>query len=262
VPHLDHDRLVLLALGDEPLTADSTDHLDGCPDCATQYATLRHVAGLGAQTQELRDLPAPPERVWAAIAAQTGVAAGTAAGQPAVVTGAGGRRRAGTGPGGSAPPTGRPGTTGAGRRGSRGVLRLGLVALLGAVLGIGGTLGVQALRDNGSSPPATVVASGTFAPKAPAAQGASGEAAVVETGDGLRLRITVAGMPPPQGIYEAWLYNPGTGAMIPLGGMSATGGEYDVSGYDLGAFTVVDVSAQTFDGTQGHGESMLQAPLA
>ena len=68
-------------------------------------------------------------------------------------------------------------------------------------------------------------------------------------------------MPTPQGIYEAWLYNPTTGAMIPLGAMGVDGGRYDVTAFDLAAYSVVDVSAQSFDGAQGHGQSVLQAPL-
>ncbi len=293
MPHLDHDQLVLLALGDEPLTGDAAAHLDTCVDCASELATLRHVAGLGGETEELHDLPAPPEHVWAAIATQalgaaptptrpdvggrharpdggsgaSGPDAGppTSAGPGSHVSGSNGPNSTAPGstrPGSTGPGSTGPGSAGPGRRGARGLVRLALVALIGAVLGVGATLGVQALRDNDSSSAPAVVASGTFAPKAPAAQGASGSAQVVDTGHGKQLRITVAGMPAPQGVYEAWLYDPGTGRMIPLGGMSTSGGDYDVSGYDLTAFTVVDVSAQTYDGAEGHGQSMLQAPLS
>ncbi|WP_250031422.1 anti-sigma factor [Paractinoplanes maris] len=64
--HLDPDRLVLLALSDEP-GLDESDHLDGCAACRHDLAALRDVAGIGAELQDLRDLPAPPEHVWSAI---------------------------------------------------------------------------------------------------------------------------------------------------------------------------------------------------
>ncbi len=69
--HLDPDRLVLLALSEEPAGSDESAHLDGCPDCRTELDELRHVALLGAETQDVRDLPPPPPRVWAGIAAAT-----------------------------------------------------------------------------------------------------------------------------------------------------------------------------------------------
>ncbi|MCO8275082.1 anti-sigma factor [Actinoplanes sp. TRM 88003] len=66
--HLDPDRLVLLALS-EPPGPDESDHLTTCAACRHELADLRDVAGLGAETQDVRDLPAPPEHIWRAIAA-------------------------------------------------------------------------------------------------------------------------------------------------------------------------------------------------
>ena len=263
MPHLDPDDLALLALGDQSLTGTDADHLAGCAECADELATLRHLVEVGGETEELRALPAPPDRVWAAIAAQTIDAAPPApaapprapAAQPAGPAGPAGKPSGGTGPG-------RPTSAARRQRRAGGLLRLALVALVGAILGVGATLGVQALRGGGSSSSGTVVASGAFAPKAPAAQSATGSATVVDTGHGRELHIAVAGMPAPQGFYEAWLYDPASGGMLALGALGTGGGVFDITGRDLSAYTVVDISAQSFDGTEGHGQSMLQAPLA
>ena len=56
-------------------------HLGTCALCRAEVATLQHVAGLGAETQGLADLPDPPEHVWQGIAAQVRAAeAGAVAG--------------------------------------------------------------------------------------------------------------------------------------------------------------------------------------
>ncbi|MFC7547511.1 anti-sigma factor [Plantactinospora sp. GCM10030261] len=74
--HLDHDRLVFLALGEPTAEATDADHVAACAECRSEIDSLRHVAGLGAQTRELRDLPAPPVHLWdgvlAGIAAEDG----------------------------------------------------------------------------------------------------------------------------------------------------------------------------------------------
>ena len=70
VSHLEPERLVLLALGEETLDQHETGHLDTCGQCRTEMDELRHVAGLGRQTQRLRELPPPPEHVWQRIRAE------------------------------------------------------------------------------------------------------------------------------------------------------------------------------------------------
>ena len=65
--HPDPEQLVLIALGE---TA-PTDHLDGCDTCRAEVEQLRVVAAVGAETQDVRDLPAPPAAVWAGIEAAT-----------------------------------------------------------------------------------------------------------------------------------------------------------------------------------------------
>jgi anti-sigma-K factor RskA len=69
VSHLEPDRLVLIALGVDASLSDETDHVTNCPSCRTQLEDLQVVATLSTETQEVRDLPPPPDRVWAAVAA-------------------------------------------------------------------------------------------------------------------------------------------------------------------------------------------------
>ncbi|MEV6489580.1 anti-sigma factor [Actinoplanes sp. NPDC051633] len=71
MPHLEPDRLVLLALAEDMPEETETAHLAVCAVCRAEMGELRHVAALGAETQGLVDLPAPPERVWDGIAAAT-----------------------------------------------------------------------------------------------------------------------------------------------------------------------------------------------
>ncbi|MGX4656205.1 anti-sigma factor [Micromonospora sp. SCSIO 07396] len=68
--HLDHDRLIFLALGESEADHGETDHLGGCVTCRHELESLRHVAGLGAGTQGLHTLPDPPAHLWAGILAE------------------------------------------------------------------------------------------------------------------------------------------------------------------------------------------------
>ena len=52
--HLEPDRLVLQALGEDPRDGE-TGHLDGCETWRTEIAELWTVAGIGRETQEVRD---------------------------------------------------------------------------------------------------------------------------------------------------------------------------------------------------------------
>jgi hypothetical protein len=69
VSHVEPDRLVLIALGVDASRPDESDHVADCSACRTQLEDLHVVATLSTETQEVRDLPPPPERVWAAVAA-------------------------------------------------------------------------------------------------------------------------------------------------------------------------------------------------
>ncbi|WP_329792844.1 hypothetical protein V1227_13345 [Lentzea sp. DG1S-22] len=75
------------------------------------------------------------------------------------------------------------------------------------------------------------------------------------------LRVSVDGMPAPDGLYQVRLHD-GAATMILLGVL--TGGQADMplpEGVDLRTYRVVDVSAQRL-GQQEHGTSVLQGNLS
>lgn len=220
--HLEPDRLVLIALGDEP----ADDHLADCPTCRAQIDDLRVVAGLSAETQEVRDLPPPPARIWTAIAAEVGAAT------PLPV------------------------------RVRRSFPRTVVVALAAAVVAVVATIGVTAFLDRGPSP--RVAARATLDRLAPAPSGARGDAQIIDRDGGTRLLLRVSGMPLQPGFYEVWLLDPDSGGMIPIGVMGA-GPEAELplpANVNLREYRTIDVSAEPYDGNPAHsGRSMLRGSL-
>ena len=228
--HLDPDRLVLLALSEEAADTDESVHLAECPGCSAEIDDLRHVAELGAETQGLRALPPPPERVWAGIEAAV-----------------------------TAPVRRLPQ-----RRERRWVLPV-LAAAAAAVLAIAGTVTVQRFTDRPAPPTVTAKASLSRLGGAPVA--AAGAAEVI---GGERLRVDVRNLPLTTGYYEVWLIDPDdTTRMMAMGNLSgaALSGAADVvlpvpPGADLNRYRLVDVSAEGFDGDAAHsGKSLLRGQL-
>jgi hypothetical protein len=230
VQHLDPDRLVLLALSEETADTDESVHLAGCPGCSAEIDELRHVAELGAETQGLRALPPPPERVWAGIEAAT-----------------------------TAPVRRLP------QRRARSWKLPVLAAAAAAVVAIAGTVVVQRVSDRPAPPDVTAKASLARLGDAPV--GAGGGAQVL--GDD-KLRLNVRNLPLTNGYYEVWLIDPDdTKKMMAMGNLSgaALSGAADVvlplpPGADLNRYRLVDVSAETYDGDAAHsGKSLLRGTL-
>ena len=228
--HLDPDRLVLLALSEEAADTDESVHLAECPGCSAEIDDLRHVAELGAETQGLRALPPPPERVWAGIEAAV-----------------------------TAPVRRLPQ-----RRERRWVLPV-LAAAAAAVLAIAGTVTVQRFTDR--PPPPAVTAKANLSRLGAAPVAAGGAAEVI---GGERLRVDVRNLPLTTGYYEVWLIDPDdTTRMMAMGNLSgaALSGAADVvlplpPGADLNRYRLVDVSAEGFDGDSAHsGKSLLRGTL-
>lgn len=228
--HLDPDRLVLLALSEEAADTDESVHLAGCPGCSAEIDELRHVAELGAETQGLRALPPPPDRVWAGIEAAT-----------------------------TAPVRRLP------QRRARSWKLPVLAAAAAAVVAIAGTVVVQQLTDRPAAPDVTAKAVLARLGDAPAAAG--GGALVL---GGEKLRLNVRNLPLTNGYYEVWLIDPDdTKKMMAMGNLSgaALSGAADVvlplpPGADLNRYRLVDVSAETYDGDAAHsGKSLLRGTL-
>jgi hypothetical protein len=228
VRHLDPDRLVLLALSEEPAGTDESAHLAGCAVCQTDLDELRHVALLGAETQDVRDLPPPPPRVWAGIAAATTTS-------PARIRP---RRR-------WAVPV--------------------LAAAAAVVLAVAGTVALDRWVDRSAEQPITAKASLTRLATAPAA--AKGDAEVL-AGSSLRLGVhnlplttgyyQVWLIDPDDTTKMMSMGNLPTAAL--------SGAEDAVlplpPGADLNRYRLVDISAEAYDGDAAHsGKSLLRGTL-
>ncbi|MER7456276.1 anti-sigma factor [Micromonospora sp. NPDC126480] len=262
--HLDHERLVFLALGESEADNGESTHLDTCEPCRHEIATLRHVAGLGAGTQDLRDLPDPPEHVWQGIVAEIRAAEEL----PSIAE----QRRATSAVERAAPPvevlTGGPSSTAGVKKGPflarvpRWAATVG-TAVAAAVLGVVGTLAVLNVTGTGPEPEPQreVLASAPLSAYGSTPPEANGEARVFDNG---RLHLHVANLPDVSGYYEVWLINPGTMEMFSVGVLGGADDELLPlpPNVDLEAYSVVDVSAEAYDNNTAHsGDSLLRGTL-
>ncbi|GIF23271.1 anti-sigma-K factor RskA [Actinoplanes tereljensis] len=247
MPHLDPERLVLIALGEQDPDASETGHLRTCDICDADLAATRATVTIGRQSQHVRDLPAPSEDLWTRIAAaafetpETQVAPNDAAprddaaGLRSFTSAATGRSRA---------------------RARRPRWRLPVAVGAAVVLAA-----VAAAAVTWSRRPAAerIVAEADLVaqPAAPAA--AKGRATIVDTGHGLEMRVAMSGMPTTGGYYSVWLYD-GRSVMVPIGSPGSAALNVPAAASDLTRFSIVDVSTQQL-GQQQHGTSMLQGRL-
>ncbi|MEU8253544.1 anti-sigma factor [Micromonospora inaquosa] len=271
--HLDHDRLVFLALGESDADNGERTHLGVCTNCRTELATLERVAGLGAETQGLSALPDPPEHLWQGIEAQvraaeagpsptetrrvpeqaSAMSAEQAVGVPA--------EQASAMPAG--PTVTRLDPARRSRRG-RGWSRwaaTAVTAAAAAAVGVLGTVSVLRPGDPRPTPTPAVVASAPLAAYGATPPAAKGDAQVLQDG---QLHLHVANLPSVPGYYEVWLINPTTMEMFSVGTL---GGGSDVllplpPNVDLKSYSVVDVSAERYDNNTRHsGDSLLRGTL-
>ncbi|MGK5442298.1 anti-sigma factor [Micromonospora sp. URMC 105] len=251
--HLAHDRLVFLALGESEADNGETDHLGTCATCRGEMEALQHVAGLGADTQGLRDLPDPPEHVWQGIVAEIGAAQAL----PSLTEA---RRRT---PSEAVDAPVRAGRDRAGRRRSWPRWATTLVtATAAAVLGVVGTLAVLDGTDQDPAPQPAVLASGSLAAYGTTPKDANGDARIFTDG---RLHLHVANLPDVPGYYEVWLINPTNMRMFSIGVLRDSSGDALLPlppNVDLQAYSVVDVSAEQYDNKPAHsGDSLLRGTL-
>ncbi|WFE27202.1 anti-sigma factor [Solwaraspora sp. WMMD791] len=264
MPHLEHDRLVFLALGETEADAGESGHLSDCPRCRTELETIRYVGQIGAEAQDLADLPEPADHVWRRIVAELD---GPATGRDPATSEVH-ESPAGPTPAPAAAPAPAPAPAPVvplrtGRRSRRWPRRwLPVVtAIAAAIAGVVGTVAVVRLA---SPPPAgsDVVASAALAAFGDAPADAAGEARVFDDG---RLHLHVAGLPRPAGYYQVWLIDPDTMQMFPVGTLADAA---DVlmplpTNVDLDAYRLVDVSAEEYDNDPSHsGQSLLRGTLS
>ncbi|WP_229070547.1 anti-sigma factor [Actinoplanes sp. DH11] len=247
--HLDHDRLVLLALSEEHEELTESDHLAHCAACRHEMEALRHVAFVGSQVQDLRELPPPPDHLWQAIAADIERPA-----PPAPVVDLATRR--------DQPSAGRKpsaGRTAPGRSRRRWLAPL-VAAAAAAVLAVAGTVTVDRLTGPATAEQVTAVA--TLTPLATVPASAGGDVRV--TSDG-HLHIDVRDLPLTTGFHEVWLLDPDDPTrMVAVGNLpEAREAVLPVpAGTDLNRFRLVDVSDEPHDGDATHsGKSLLRGTL-
>jgi hypothetical protein len=272
VQHLDPDRLVLLALDEAASDAVESGHVGDCAACRAEIDALREVAAISAETQEVRDLPAPPEAVWQRIAADVQAGAGAArTDAPAVTAAIDTSTPTGTSPTDTSPTDASAPTDTARSRGRRdarrqrrwpGWIRPTLLAAAAAVLAVAGTLAVTGLTERTVEPDVTARADLTALDPAP--PGAVGSARVLADSAEDRLHLHVTGLPLTTGYYEVWLINPTTEQMISVGtlGRAADALLPLPDTVNLNAYRLVDVSAERYDNQPGHsGVSLLRGTL-
>lgn len=282
--------MVLLALGEiaptEALGDGSTDdvdmnrHLRDCAVCRHELSQLTRTVELARQVGEL-GLQAPvilPASLWNGIAADLGI--GTTPDDSAQSAGAlpihrvPDQRNSGRP---LTPPRMEPGSADArseprpsaggrhldARRRRRPSIRQALlVAAVVVAVGAGVAGGVAIGRRD--LPTSTATQSQAALVPMPAGPSAAyGTATISQGTDGLTLNVTARQLPLRQGYYEVWLYNPTADKMVAVGTLGAGGnGVWTLaSTIDLRSYSVVDVSAQDFDGNPAHQGSVLQGPL-
>jgi hypothetical protein len=245
VQHCTPEQLALAALR-EPLPVEDAAHLEACPDCRAEVASLRR--GVDAIAVPQLAAPAasvpPPAHVWDAIVAATGVSRSLAAASTAV-----------TEPPVTGPPAGAEVLPFRSRR--RPLLLVAASVVIGAVVGAGA---VAVLRDDGDG----VEAVETVALDPLADNDASGRAEVVVRDDGSRaLEVQLSAPALTDGYYEVWLIEPSITDMVPLGIARSGTQTFELpADLDLSEFPLVDVSQEPLDGNPLHsGVSVARGEL-
>jgi anti-sigma-K factor RskA len=240
VPHLDPDRLALLALSEGSAEPGESNHLAECAVCRHDLDALQHVAELAADGQELRDLPAPPPRVWQAIEADIArMNAPPAAGPTPLRTGTSPRR---------------------GRRPERRWRAPVLAAAAAAIVAVAGTVTVFEVVQK--APDEKTVASASLRPLPSVPATAQGTARVLADDE---MQIDVRNLPLTTGFHEVWLIDPeDTSRMVSLGNLTDQANAVlpIPPGTDLNRYRLVDVSDEPHDGNAAHsGHSLLRGVL-
>lgn len=228
--HLNDELLAALAADpDHRLAPDERRHLGSCASCIDELGALSDLVR-DVRSVRSADLRPPRPEVWAGVERELEADEAVAPGRPRHAA----RRRA----------------------------LVAVAAVSGLVVGIGGTLGVLAIRPT-SSPVAerpALLASTALAPL----PGESGEgtAELVRDHDVLQLHVHASlGTTPSRDFHEVWLINGDGRRMYALGVLPASG---DAS-YALPApmderldgYQTVDISLEPDDGDAAHSQQSL-----
>lgn len=262
--HVSEDRLVDLALGAAPDTAEH-DHLVGCLTCTAAHSAL--VDTVSATRRSGRELlVAPPPRVWDAIRAQLDIDVATDVATE-VDTQIGTRADSHIDTRLDTERSLAPVTRIDGRRAGRSRMPttwlLAAACVLGILLGVGGSTVVSRLTGE-PEPSEVTVASASLAPlDSPQTMGV---ASLLDRDEGLRLDVPDLGLDPGDGFLEVWLINRDLTRMISIGviPVDATGVVLPVSQrlIDEG-YVIVDISREPFDDQPAHsGDTLVRGELS
>lgn len=221
--HSDTTTLSLIALGEAP-TAEEAVHLVTCDTCRQEWEALRALV-VAARDVTADDLGAPPDHVWAAIAAEIST-------DSTNVVPLRTRRSA-----------------------------LPWVAVAAAIgLLLGGIGGVAVMQSSETSP--VLVATTPLEPLG--GYNASGTARLESRNGGDVLAVDVSGLPSTDGYFEVWLLAPDSSSMIAIGtlGVGDTGVFPLPPGVSLSDYPIVDISDEAYDGDPTHStDSVVRGTL-
>jgi anti-sigma-K factor RskA len=251
MPHLDPEQLSLLALYEGWEDPEGREHLEGCAECAADYAALRRTVDAVRTTPDTSRLSIPGPQVWAGIHGELGLGESvredplTAAAPTAAAVGhpAAAERNAGE-------PAGPPPSNVAAfaPRKKAWWQRTGtwVAAAAAAVLVAAG--GIWA----GTRPAQpTQLAQAQLTPLAQ--YSATGSAKVVESADGSRSLQVTLDKDEARGYQEVWLIAPDLSRLVSLGVMNSDSGTFQVpAGLQLADYPIVDVSDEPVDGNPAH----------
>ncbi|MCC6496671.1 MAG: anti-sigma factor [Propionibacteriaceae bacterium] len=233
--HLDDEFLAELALDPEsPVDPDLAEHLAACELCRDQLHSLRRTRQFVA-TADPNAFTAPPPRVWAAISEAMETDA-----EPTAPTLLQPRRRA--------------------RSGGPWLLAAA-AAVVGIVLG---ALGGRMLWAPATQPSGEVLlATASLNTLDSGIQ--EGTAELVDTLDGVELRVTTQPLANPDGYLEVWLINTDGKRMVAVGQLAdGISGVFSVpqSVIDNG-YVIVDISREALDDQPQHsGDSVVRGKLS
>ncbi len=136
--------------------------------------------------------------------------------------------------------------------------RLPLIAAAAAILVAGVGIGVSGVflagsEEPGPQPPS---AGGLTAVLTPVDEVGAGEVQMADAGDhSTQMTVRTTGLPaaPAGGFYYAWLLDPDTDKMLPLGLVGPTGSAtFRIDGSLVASYSAIDISLETDDGDPGH----------
>jgi anti-sigma-K factor RskA len=247
--HPDRDDLALAALPAEPTDPDVAAHLAECAACRAHVAELARTVTL-AQNGAGEVGPAPPDRLWAAIAAELGDELGPDAGGAP-----------------TASPPDRP-TVAAGGSGRKRWRVLVAAAAAVVVLATGVAIGRGVAAPGGEQPASTIVAQ--LRPIGALDPASSGTLTATERAGVRTMAVHLTGVPDTAGAdyLEVWLMNGAGSEIVALGALTRDGtgytGSFTVpSNLPMDQLDLIDVSAERYDGNPGHsGVSILRGSLS